>query len=40
VLPFTAILDGEGGVLATKVGAYSASELAAALEKAERQLRR
>jgi thiol-disulfide isomerase/thioredoxin len=40
VLPFTAILDGEGAVLATKVGAYSASELAAALERAELQLRR
>jgi thiol-disulfide isomerase/thioredoxin len=40
VLPYTAVIDGEGRLLATKVGAYSESELEATLTRAAAELRR
>jgi thiol-disulfide isomerase/thioredoxin len=40
VLPYTAVIDGEGHVLATKVGAYSEAELEAALGGVMTKLRR
>jgi len=40
VLPYTAVIDGEGHVLTTKVGAYSEAEIEAALGDAVTKLRR
>jgi thiol-disulfide isomerase/thioredoxin len=40
VLPFTAVLDGEGRVLTTKVGAYSSADLAAVVSAATAKLQR